>query len=356
LAALPNKMKAVRNILNLFKPILTSLFVITSAVVYCPDLLAFPDSLVFHNGNIITGEVKGLQKGVLEIDADYNDQNIKVTWLEVKEIYTESQFLITINNTLYLGRLSSISEDSISIINDNSVLLQCKKREIVLLSLYKTKFSDRFNALIEVGINAARAENLRQFNSRSSFGYRAPRWSTEASFNSLVSEQNEAGRIRRNDGSLNLRYAPFDKWYVLSSVSLLSNTQQKIDLRVNSLLALGRYLLSSNKAYWGVKIGVNSNQERFEGDDRSNNSWEGLLGMEINVFDVSDFNMIFTFAGYSGLSDFERYRADMNFDLKYDLPLDFFVRVGTSLNYDNKPAENATPLDYVFRSGFGWEW
>jgi len=27
-----------------------------------------------------------------------------------------------------------------------------------------------------------------------------------------------------------------------------------------------------------------------------------------------------------------------------------------SLDYDNQPVEGATDLDYVFHSGFGWEW
>ena len=43
-------------------------------------------------------------------------------------------------------------------------------------------------------------------------------------------------------------------------------------------------------------------------------------------------------------------------DLKYDLPLDFYVKGGLTVNYDNQPAAGATELDYVFNSGLGWEW
>ena len=43
------------------------------------------------------------------------------------------------------------------------------------------------------------------------------------------------------------------------------------------------------------------------------------------------------------------------FDLKYDLPLDFYIRLGYTLNYDNKPVEGATESDYVLQTSFGWE-
>lgn len=332
------------------------LFLITTSIFFSTPLSASPDSLRFDNGNVISGEVKSLLKGVLEIDADYNDSNIKVTWLEVSEIFTTSEFEITSNGSIYFGRLQSTGKDSVRIVKGDSLVLTCLKKDIVFMSQVKDRFSDRFNALIEVGLNIARAQTYRQFSTRSAIGYRAPRWATQASYNSLLTEQAETDPIRRNEGEANIRFLPWDKWYIMTSISMLSNTQQRIDLRVNSQIAMGRYLLSSNKAYWGVRIGANSNLERFEGEGQSNNSWEGLLGTEINIYDVSDFDLLLNFNGYSGLSDLSRYRADASLDVKYDLPFDFFVRLGTSINYDNKPAENATPLDYVIRTGLGWEW
>jgi hypothetical protein len=36
--------------------------------------------------------------------------------------------------------------------------------------------------------------------------------------------------------------------------------------------------------------------------------------------------------------------------------LDFFVKMGVSVNYDNRPAGDAPETDYVFNISFGWEW
>ena len=43
-------------------------------------------------------------------------------------------------------------------------------------------------------------------------------------------------------------------------------------------------------------------------------------------------------------------------DVKYDLPLDFYVKGGFTLNYDNQPTVGAGEVDYVLNTGFGWEW
>ena len=103
-------------------------------------------------------------------------------------------------------------------------------------------------------------------------------------------------------------------------------------------------------------MGVNNNLEKFLNESNSRTSWEGYLGTELNLYDVGDINLTFGYMGYTGLTKKGRYRADINFDLKYNLPLDFFIRTGISFNYDNKPANSASKTDYVIRSGIGWEW
>jgi hypothetical protein len=45
----------------------------------------------------------------------------------------------------------------------------------------------------------------------------------------------------------------------------------------------------------------------------------------------------------------------VSLDIKYDLPLDFYIRNGLSLNFDNQPAVLGNELDYVWNLGFGWE-
>lgn len=85
-------------------------------------------------------------------------------------------------------------------------------------------------------------------------------------------------------------------------------------------------------------------------------SWEGYIGTEMNLFDIGDLSLFTKARVYPSFTDAGRWRADFSFDTKYDLPMDFYVKVGISIDYDNQPVVGASDLDYVFYTGVGWEW
>jgi hypothetical protein len=57
---------------------------------------------------------------------------------------------------------------------------------------------------------------------------------------------------------------------------------------------------------------------------------------------------------YPGFTEKGRLRADFKTDLKYDLPLDFYIKVGFTWNFDNQPATGSSEYDYVMQTGIGW--
>jgi hypothetical protein len=320
------------------------------------QLFGVSDTLVFNAGNKVIGEIKKMEKGVLEIDVPYGDSNFKIKWLSIKEIYTESKFLVSIRNEIYEGRLASISGNKVKVFEKDTVYITCDLNDIVYINQIIEGFSNRFSASLEVGFNLTKAENMQQFSLRSAIGYKTDKSSIDASYNMIRSSQSDAESVRRTDGLLNYRRVLFKKWYGIATIATLSNTEQLIDLRANSQLGLGNYIYATNRAYWGIKGGVNNNLEKFANENDGRNSWEGYLGTELNLYDIGDLNLNFVIMGYKGFTDNGRYRADTNLDVKYDLPFDLFIRLGFSLNYDNEPAVNASETDYVLRTGIGWEW
>lgn len=335
---------------------LLSVFIIAILTINCAFSQA--DSLVIDTGNRISvvGQIKKMGRGVLEIDVPYGDENFKIKWSMIKEIYTHSQFVLSIKGEIYRGRLASIPDGRIKIFNEDSILVTCSQDDIVYLNPFKEGFSDRFGAMVEAGFNLTKAQNLRQFSLRSSVSYKTDKWTADASYNIIRSSQDNVASVKRTDGLLNYRRILPKNWYLIGTIATLSNTEQLIDLRANSQLGIGKFLISSNRAYWGVKAGTNNNLERFSNESTERNTWEAYLGTEVNLYDIGDLQLSFLYMGYTGISDKGRYRADVNFDAKYDLPLDFFIRTGISLNYDNQPVQNASETDYIIRTGIGWEW
>ena len=73
------------------------------------------------------------------------------------------------------------------------------------------------------------------------------------------------------------------------------------------------------------------------------------------MFNMGDLSLLTSLYVFPSLTESGRIRSDFKFDLKYDLPLDIYIGVGYTLNYDNQPVEGASESDYVFQTTVGWE-
>jgi hypothetical protein len=65
--------------------------------------------------------------------------------------------------------------------------------------------------------------------------------------------------------------------------------------------------------------------------------------------------LLTTVSVYPGITEKGRIRSDFKIDLSYDLPYDFYIKLGLTHNFDNKSSENASRIDYAFTTTFGWE-
>ena len=321
------------------------------------SLSAQVDSLIFKNGNYIAGEIKDLDKGVILVETDYSDSDFKIEWDGIREIFTQSYFLITLSNgDRYNGRLASPGPGMVSLLVEGTDTVTVSLGEVVYLKSIDQTILSRLYANVSVGFSYAKARSFRQFSIRANAGYIANRWQLDGLFSSVKSSQEDAEPIDRTEGGLSFRYFLPRDWYLDGSVSFLSNTEQKLALRTLGKLGAGKYVIHTNYLNWGTGIGLSYNNERFSNENASRNSLEGYFGTQFNMFDIGDLSLLTTLIAYPSFTESGRWRVDYNFDGKYDLPFDFFVSLGFSLNFDNRPVADATRTDYVVQTTFGWEW
>ncbi len=296
-----------------------------------------------------------MDRGVLTMETDYSDSDFKIEWKKIKEIYTDSYFLITLSDgRRYNGTLTMADSSTISIIGEHGTVATSRK-DIVYLNSVDSGFWSRLYAGIDLGYSVTKANNLQQLSLRSNIGYLAEKWSADASYNNIFSSQEGIEDVHRIDAGLTYRYYLPKDWFLIGQLSWLSNTEQSIQLRTVSKIGLGKYLIHTNSTYWGVQGGGSFNNEEFSDESLSRQSAEGFFGTELNMYDIGDLNLLTKVVVYPSITESGRWRTDFNFDTKYDLPLDFYIRLGFTLNYDNQPVEGAPNTDYVFQTTFGWE-
>lgn len=185
-------------------------------------------------------------------------------------------------------------------------------------------------------------------------GYLADRWRLNLTFNSLRSIQSDVDPIKRTEFGLSYNYFLPKDWYLLYSLSMLSNIEQLLSLRTSNMIGAGNYVVHTNRTYLGFSAGLNFNNEKFEGDEKATQSGEAFFGAQYNIFDIGDLDLLSTVVGYPSLTEKGRFRTDFKFDIRYEFAFDLYFKVGTTMNYDNQPTEGASELDYIFQTTIGW--
>jgi putative salt-induced outer membrane protein YdiY len=227
--------------------------------------------------------------------------------------------------------------------------------EVIALQEVDDKFWQRFKGAIDLGYNLTKANNNRQFTIGGKLEYTGEIWLIEGSINTLNSNQDDADKTKRTDANLELIRLLPREWYLLGEVSFLSNTEQALDARFSPSLGLGKLLISTNKLYLGLTIGLTYNIENYADSSLNKTSSEAFIGASFKMFDFKDIDLDTGLKFYPSLSEKGRRRTDYDLTLKYDLPLDFYIKMGFTFNYDNQPAIMGNDFDYIFTSGFGWD-
>jgi hypothetical protein len=315
------------------------------------------DSLILKNGDIIVGEIKLLDRGVVTIETLYSENDFTIEWSGVKGISSKSVFLITLEDgTRYNGSLRTVRSKNIVVINtSDNKRIETTVQEIVFLKGLKSDFWNRADVTIDVGLTLTKANNLRQSSISAILGYLAKKWQTNLYYNDIRSRQDSVGETKNIQGGVSFKYFLQDDWYVYSSLDFFSNTEQALKLRTINKLGVGNYIVHSNKSYWGVAAGLSYNNESFTNETGSRNSLEGFAGSQVNIFDVGDLDFLSKLYFYPSITESGRFRTDFSLDTKYDLPLDFYIKLGVTINYDNRAAVAGHETDYIFSFSIGWE-
>jgi len=314
------------------------------------------DTISFKNGDQIIGELKSLDRGVITFETDYSDDDFKIEWKGVDHLSTATIFLITTSHGERLsGSITTGDSTGVTILS-NGKQLTVKSDDIVYLNSLDQGFWSKIYANIDIGFNITKANNLRQLTINTGLGYMGENWMWDARFNSLMATQDSVNPVLRRDGGLTVnRYLQHDI-FLLAAVDYLSNTEQLLDARINARLGGGYFFVHKNNWYWNAALGVAVMDENYSNGEAAKGSMEGFISTELNLFDFGDLSFFTKVVVYPSFTEQGRVRSDFKFDLKYDLPLDFYIKTGLTLNYDNKPTAGASKTDYVFNTGFGWSW
>jgi putative salt-induced outer membrane protein YdiY len=322
------------------------------------------DIMVMKNGDRMTCEVKGLERGVLYVDFDYIDGTASVNWSKVARVESEHLFYVkTEDGSVYTGTLSTPEMGAgrpvmIHVVEAPEQEVVVEQSEVVRLTPASEKFWQRFNGEINLGLIYSKGNQSTQFSLASTTEYVRERWNAHASYDSNLSSSTGANVSTRNYLDLGARrLLPWNNWFYSGLADFLQSTEQGIGLQSTFGGGLGRYLTNTDHASVAVFGGVawqrtSYNQSNLLATEQ--NVTSALFWGQAKLFKFSKTDLVVTGTLLPALSDPGRLR--FNTDASYYIKLVGNLKWNVSFygNWDNRPPPGFASSDYGTSSGISW--
>src|SRR5271170_3637033 len=336
-------------------------------VLSCVFLLSAPlfarestDVIIMKNGDRLTGEIKGLNAGVLYMSMKYILGTSSVQWSDVVRLESKQLFLVkTEDGSVYTGILNTTDAPSgrpmeIAVVESSGKEILNSAR-IVEMDTTSTRFLHRFNGDINTGTIYSKGNQSTQYSLGSQVNYPRERWGAEASFNSTLSVSTGATASTRNQVELEaFRLLRWDNWFYEGLGGFLQSSEQGIVHQTTFGGGVGRYLTNTNAARVSVVGGFVGQNTVYQSNIVPQNLGSGLIAANLQFFRFNKTNGSLQAALMPAVS--EPGRVKFNINATYYIKLTGNLSWNASFygNWDNRPPNGLSGSDYGSSSGLSW--
>jgi len=326
----------------------TILFVLYIAASQSTLIAQKIDTIFLQQGDRITGEVKSMENNYLRLST-HDVGTVKIEWNKIDsvKILTSMRVELVDGRIMYGKLLTAGIVGSCYIWRREGDPLLVKLIRIVALSPVEEKFVDRLNGTLSTGFSYVKASDVAQLNFSGSLEYLARKNHGELFYDGIITQDSLKTSQRHNGGATFIRILPRN-WFLLSAVSLESNSELELDLRSNWGVGGGKRLVRTNFTVFYLAGGVQFNRETSKGVKQFN--LEGIAQANYSVFIYDDPEVSFDIKAdlIPSLNNFGRLRSNITSNLKWEVFNDFYLKWSFYYTHDNRPlSETAAKTDWA---------
>lgn len=321
------------------------------------------DVMIMKNGDRMTGEVKGLERGVLYVEFDYIDGTAAINWSKVARLESKYLFLVkTQDGSVYTGTLGTAEAGAggpVIQVETSEQTQSIESSEIVRLTPTSTRFWRQFNGGLNLGVIYSKGNQSTQYTFGSRAEYVRERWNANATYDSNLSSSTGANVSTRNNLDLVARHLlPWNNWFYSGLADFLQSSEQGIGIQSTLGGGIGRYLTNTDRASVAVYGGLAWQRTDYRQTNlppTEQNVTSALFWAQAKLFKFSKTNFEATGTLFPVLSAPGRLR--FNTDAAYYIKLIGNLKWNISFfgNWDNRPPPGFSGSDYGTSSGISWE-
>ena len=333
-------------------PILLTLGTVTAAMAQPKT-----DVVTLANGDRITGEIKGLERGRLEFSTD-DAGTLYFEWDKLASVVATARHVevVTEDGRRFLGSLGPADPRTLAVVEPGQTVT-LPMGEVTIIRPIGTSFWRKLDGSLDAGFSYTRSSGVAQLNVNSDTVYRkfASQMRLAAS---LTVTETEDGEGRDDRGMLEASYLryPWREWFLTSAARFETNESLGVELRSQIGAVTGPRLVNSNRGQLLLGGGIVVNDERGV-DVEPQQNVEALLVFHGSFFtyDRPKTNLDATLQYYPSLSNQGRHRIQLDAAAKREFFKDLFVALSVYNSYDSQPPNpTADRSDVGVVASIGW--
>lgn len=323
------------------------------------------DVIVMKNGDRITGEIKKLENGVLQVDLDYVDGTISIDWVRVARLESKALFLVRLQDgSIYSANVVSPETAArvpvtIEIQPEDQEPLRVDKSRVVGMTQTSESPWRRFSGDIILGATYSKGNNTTQYNIGSQLDYLETRWGARASYASNLSSSTGAMTATRNQlDFFGYRLMPWKNYFYGGTAGFLQSSVQGIQRQTTIGTGVGRFFKNTNRVRFSILGGMGwqrTDYVRSAELQQTQNTGVAMLLANLQVFAFKKTRLNIDAATAPALTP-ETGRLFSKINTTYYLKLFGKVDWNFSLygNWDTQPPAHLPSSDYGTTTGLSW--
>jgi hypothetical protein len=315
------------------------------------------DVVEFLNGDHLTGEVKGLQQGILTFKTDMMS-TVSIKWEHVRSLKTSQYLEVEVSSGLrHYGQVPELTEgQQIALVYGERTQELALHDVIRIATIEQGDLLQRIKGSVSAGYSYTKASAIGTFTFDGQLRARTVKreWSIDGA--STVTNDSDGGSSERYHLAGNYRRFLAQRRFWLSALSFESNDELGLKLRSSLAGGYGTYLLQDTSHEWAAFAGLAATREKYKSEPERD-SVESVLGTSYSYFRFSPLNanLYGSLVLYPSLTQSGRVRSEGRLSSRWEIVKDLYFEISMYGSYDNQPGETAvSDYDYGTTTSLGY--
>ena len=339
---------------------LSHLLLIASLSLWTLPASAVPktDIVIFKNGDRLTGEIKSLKRGQLNLNTEATG-TIGIEWDKVSSVISNQRIQVEVGSGIrYFGSLASSENISSITVVTNDGPRTLDPVDVIVMTPIEGGGIHGLDVDFSVGYNFAKAGGIKRATLGVNMDYRSLIRIESVRFSTVITDSDTQDASKRMN--LGFRHTRLwnNRWFSNSSLTFDQNDELGLNLRTSIGAGGGRYLVQSNTMLLSLEGGLQFSRENLIAENDEIDSLEATISANWDwfLFEDPELDWSTTLQVIPSLTERGRVRGELNTELSWEIIGDLNWAISLYGSWDNQPqSEVASTTDYGVNTTLAYE-